>query len=89
MPARPDGKLPVPGPWQAPARAAIADLVGRLGLRAAAVAVTRAEEASWPVAGGVASGLRVWLVAGARTVRYRIDVSAALAPEPEPPSEPT
>ncbi len=58
-------KLPVPGPWQAAVRVAMADLADETGLPLQAMAVTRVEE-------DPAGGLAVWLLAGGRTSRYRV-----------------
>jgi len=61
----PSSKLPVPGPWQAAVKAAIADTARREALPPAAIAVTRVEAGS----GG---DLAVWLLAAGRSRRYRV-----------------
>jgi hypothetical protein len=77
----PEDKLPLPGPWQAPVRRAIADLTARLGQPEAAVAATRVAEVEWwpeTAAGtppGPRRGLEVWLLAGGRTYRYRVELT--------------
>jgi hypothetical protein len=80
MPAHRSEKLPVPGPWQAAARAAIVHLSAEAGLAASAVAVTRMEPL--PADSG-AGAFDVWLLAGGRTHRYRVHRDgSAVAPEP-------
>lgn len=76
-------KLPVPGPWQAAAARAMADLAERLGLPGSAVAVTRAEIAASGGAGVGANGpsagsaeLDLWLLADGRSYRYRVPLGA-------------
>lgn len=71
-------KLPVPAAWQAPVRAAVADLAARLGIDPALVAPTRVE----PGGGPDGAALAVWLMARGRTWRYVADPSGAwVAPE--------
>lgn len=73
----PSEKLPLPGPWQRAARAAMADLADRRDVPASAVAVTQAV----PAPGGESEWLELWLLSGARTFRYRaaLDGSAVEA----------
>jgi len=63
-------KLPVPGPWRSAVEAAAAHLAGRLTVARADIAVTRIE----PVPGATAADgiFDVWLLARARTWRYRV-----------------
>lgn len=59
-------KLPVPGPWQAAALAAMSALAERLSIGVEGVALTRAmEDATDPRA------LELWLIAQGRGYRYR------------------
>lgn len=76
-------KLPVPGPWQAAALRAMADLADRLGLPGNAVAVTRAEIAATGGGGDPAkdstagsADLDLWLLADGRSYRYRVPLGA-------------
>jgi hypothetical protein len=66
-------KLPVPGPWRAPVRRAMADLAARSGLPPASVAPTRVEEAEWLEAGERRRGLEIWLLGAGRSHRYRAE----------------
>jgi hypothetical protein len=84
-PSRPDdaSKLPVPAPWQRHVHGAIDHLAARRGFAMSQIAVTRVDPDSWRTAeGNVARGLRVWLMAGARTYRYVVEMeSGAVRPE--------
>jgi hypothetical protein len=82
MPRSTRPKLPVPGPWQAPVRAAMAHLSARRGVPGESVAPARVEEAAWRGPGGeTVHGLEIWLVAGGATWRYRA-AGEAFVPEP-------
>jgi hypothetical protein len=59
-------KLPVPGPWQAAALAAMAALAERLSIGLDGVALTRAMEDA-----ADAQSLELWLIAQGRAFRYR------------------
>jgi hypothetical protein len=66
-------RLPVPSAWQPSVEAAVADLRERLKSPREAIAVTRVEEAEWSATGFAPGirGLEIWLLARARTYRYR------------------
>lgn len=73
MSDRDAAKLPVPAAWQAPVRAAVADLAARLGIDPVAIAPTRVETGAGPAG----RDLAVWLMARGRTWRYVADPSGA------------
>jgi hypothetical protein len=69
-------KLPVPAPWQGAVRSAMEDLRVALDLEPAAVAVTLVEPEHWVAADGARrAGLQIWLLAQAKTHRYRADLA--------------
>lgn len=75
-------KLPVPAAWQPAVQLVIAHLAERLAVDAAAIAVTRTDDALT----GAPGALDVWLMARGRSYRYIVSSAGAqpVAPVPAP-----